>query len=153
MLHSVAKRCLIVAMSIVLPSIANAAEKVNIAITAPTDKSTSAGRETVVKGTVTPLKAGQFLWILARAQEFDPLWWPQREAKVLASGGWSGVAVLGEPRDVGKNFDIAAVVVDLAGHEEIKKHWINAVQTGEWRPMQIPRSIVMKVVSVKKAGH
>src|SRR5437879_4860115 len=60
------------------------------------------GRELTVKGTLRGSKDDAYVWVLVRRIDFDPLWWPQRNAKVDPNtGDWQAVAVFGDPQDIG----------------------------------------------------
>ena len=123
-------------------------EDFNLTIKTPMEAGT-VGRDVPVFGSAK-LGNDQFLWVLARDKRFGTLWWPQSEVQVPSSGKWSSTVVLGEPRDVGNKFDVGVAVFDRAGHEEMKKYWTNAMKTGEWRPIQIPRPAAIETMTLKK---
>jgi hypothetical protein len=108
-----------------------------IKITDPQD-GTRVGRETLVKGTAY-LPRGHYLWVLARRSDFEPLWWPQREAKVdPRTHEWSATAFFGESGDLGYAFDIGVISVNEEGHALLKDYLIKAMKTGSWMPVEIP---------------
>ena len=111
------------------------------------------GREMTVKGTVTKPPA-HYVWVVARRQDFAPLFWPQREANLERDGRtWSATAVFGEPRDVGWEFDVGAVVVDQAGHDRLRQYWEKAMESGDWRPIRLPTAAAEHFVRVQKTRH
>ena len=111
------------------------------------------GREMIVKGTAR-LPRGHSLWVLARRNDFKPLWWPQREAEVdPKTHKWSATAVFGGPQDVGWDFDIGVIAVNEEGHALLKDYWIKAMRTGDWRPIEIPLTSSSQTLRVKKVSH
>jgi len=110
-----------------------------VAITSPRAGS-SVGREIVVKGTAQ-LKDSEFLWLLARREDFDPLWYPQRYVRAdPKTGEWSATATIGTNADVNWNFDVAAITVDASGHQQLLEQWTEAMTSGNWKPIRIPNT-------------
>jgi hypothetical protein len=96
------------------------------------------GGEIKATGSLNPA-AGYHFWLLARAHEYDPLWYPQREIQPdLATGKWTTLVTFGTERDVGKTFDIALVAVTPEDHEALQTHWRNSMTSGKWTPMELP---------------
>lgn len=129
---------------------------VNIA--APND-GTNVGRETIVKGTAL-IPSGHHLWVLARRNDFEPLWWPQREAKIeipkpgARTGEWKATAVFGGPQDIGWEFDIGVITVNEEGHAILMEYWKKAMKSGDWKPIEIPNvSSPPQILKVKKVRH
>ncbi|MBE9580643.1 MAG: hypothetical protein IMF18_03385 [Proteobacteria bacterium] len=112
------------------------------------------GTELTVKGTAS-IPLGNYLWVLARRVDFEPLWWPQREAKIdPKTHKWSATATFGLPRDINWDFDIGVITVDANGHQELMDYWIEAMKTGDWRPIQIPATTSPpRIIRVKKVRH
>lgn len=127
--------------------------KISISITSPA-KNSSVGREVIVKGTAS-IPGGHYVWVLVRRKDFKPLWWPQREAEVdLTTAEWSAVAFLGGPQDIGWEFDIGAIVVSRKAHAKLRDYWIKAMQSGDWRPIEIPSTAVApQIIGVVKTSH
>lgn len=115
------------------------------------------GSEVQVRGITGSLPAGAYLWLLARRSSFYPMWWPQQEIRVQPNReDWSSGAHLGEPRDVGWDFDIGLIVVDSVGHDKLMNYWKKAATSGDWRPIEIPEPIdgyPPHVITVKKVRH
>ena len=124
-----------------------------VIITSPKDFS-RVSRDLIVTGRAT-VPTGIHVWALARRHDFEPLWWPQREVKVnQMTNQWETTVDLGEPRDVGWHFDIGIITVDAKGQQMLMDYWMNALQSGDWRPIQIPETTSPpKVVKVKKIRH
>lgn len=125
----------------------------DIVITEPQDNA-AVGREIIVKGKAN-IPRGSYLWVLARRNDFKPLWWPQREAEIdPRTKKWSATAVFGVAQDVGWTFDIGVIAVDKSGHSFLKNYWLKAMRTGDWRPIEIPETqCPPKIIKVKKTNH
>ena len=121
-----------------------------VTIQAPVDGS-GAGAEVTVKGTAK-LKPGDFLWLVARRSDFEPVWWPQRPLALdPKTGQFAGSATLGNVRDVGSQFDIAVITVDAAGNQQLTEYRTNALTTGEYKPTRIPSTTSPpRVIRLKK---
>jgi hypothetical protein len=67
-----------------------------------------------VEGTAT-IPSNHHLWIFARHESFRTSneWWTQGEAS-LHGNSWKLDATIGEPRDIGSDFDVTAAVFDAA---------------------------------------
>jgi len=124
-----------------------------IRITAPKDGST-VSRETIVTGTAS-IPKGHHLWILARRNDFEPLWWPQREAKIDdKTGEWRATVAFGGPQDIGWEFNIGVITVNNAGHTILMNYWKKAMKSGDWRLVEIPKvSSPPKILKVTKMSH
>lgn len=112
------------------------------------------GRQTIVKGTAE-IPRGNYLWVLARCSDYQPLWWPQREARIdPRTHQWRATVVFGESQDVGRDFDIGVIAVDEQGNAFLRNYWINAMKSGDWRPIEIPRtSCAPTTLQVRKMSH
>lgn len=109
------------------------------------------GKEIEAHGSLTPA-AGYHFWLLARAHEYDPLWYPQREVQPdLTTGKWTGLVTFGVSSDVGKTFDVALIAVPPDGHELVRKRWLDAMKSGNWTPIELPANAeVLATLSVAK---
>jgi hypothetical protein len=98
----------------------------------------SVGAGSVVEGRASAVE-GAHLWILARRKDVDG-WWPQGGGPVaIADGRWSSQAIYGTAADAGFDFEIAAVLVSGAVHEQWL-NWIrNVKETGQFPPVQLPK--------------
>jgi len=123
-----------------------------VTIQAPADGS-SAGAEVSIKGNAR-LKAGEFLWLVARRSDFEPVWWPQRALTPNAStGDFAGTATLGTARDIGYQFDLAVITVDAAGNQQLTDYRTNALTTNDYKPIRLPATTSPpRIVRVKKTS-
>ena len=128
-------------------------DKCDIKIIRPQNGS-NVGRETTVKGTAS-IPIGNHLWVLARRVDFEPLWWPQREAKIdPKTHKWNATANFGEPQDIKRDFHLGVITVNADGHKELMDYWIKAMSTENWRPIQIPETTSPpRIIKVKKVRH
>lgn len=128
-------------------------DQFSVKITSPKDGG-KVGRETIVKG-IALIPNGNYLWVLVRRADFEPLWWPQREAKIDPnSNQWKAAVRFGEEQDINWEFDIGAITVNAAGHRDLMDYWITAMKTGNWRPIQIPEATSPpRIIRVRKVRH
>jgi len=83
----------------------------------------------VVEGTAQ-LEEDAHLWVLAHRKDVNG-WWPQGGGEIAVTDGqWSVQVQYGGSEDVGHDFEIAAVIVSGAVHEQ----WL-----GSHPPVQLPR--------------
>jgi hypothetical protein len=83
----------------------------------------------VVEGSAR-LAEDAHLWVLVHRKDVDG-WWPQGGGEIaVANGHWSVQVQYGGPEDAGYDFEIAAVIVGRAVHEQ----WL-----GSLPPVQLPR--------------
>jgi predicted O-methyltransferase YrrM len=93
------------------------------------------------RGTVTGaarLTEDGHLWILVHRKDVNG-WWPQGGGETAVAGGrWSIEVKYGDPGDAGCDFEIAAVAVCRAVHEQWVE-WVRSAQSsGAYRPVQLP---------------
>ena len=99
---------------------------------------------------------GEFVWVLVhRIIGFRQVWWPQGEGEIdPANSVWEVSVTFGGPQDVGYDFEIAAIVVNQSQHNRLQEYWLNAMETGDWRPMRMPPTTATPVIRrVKKVSH
>ena len=109
----------------------------------------------LVQGTAT-LVPGDYLWVLAhRVEGFKDLWWPQGEGEVdPIKNTWRVHVTFGQSRDIGYEFEIAAVTVREREHRQLHDHISRAMQSGDWRPLRLPETTSPPIVRlVKKVSH
>lgn len=130
------------------------AQETKVQILDPSKEGTEVRRTYIVKGSAS-IQSGTHLWVLARREDFEGLWWPQGEGKVdPTSGEWKVSVTFGIQDDVGWNFDIAAVVVKEQSHIILRDYRTNAMKTNDWRPVELPQVVAPPVLrKVKKVGH
>jgi hypothetical protein len=81
-----------------------------------------------------------YLWVLVHRKDV-PGWWPQggKSINVADDGAWSVRVTYGGPNDVGRQFEIASVVVSRPVHAQWLQ-WVQSVrETGLYPPVQLPR--------------
>src|SRR5208337_5228443 len=93
-----------------------------------------------VKGTGT-IPADTYLWVFAHRKGLA-LWWPQGGGPaVITKGTWEVTATFGLERDNGRQFEIAAAVVDRNTNEKLM-NWVNkASETGQYPGMNFPSTV------------
>ncbi len=130
------------------------ADDIDVKIIAPSRDGVEVRKTYLVKGTATK-PSGSHLWVLARREDFEGLWWPQGEGKVdLRSKEWKVSVTFGIAEDVGWNFDIAVIVVPESSHTLLRNYRINAMKTGDWRPIEMPEVLSAPVLrKVRKVSH
>jgi predicted O-methyltransferase YrrM len=78
------------------------------------------------------------LWVLVHRKDVSG-WWPQGGGEIAVAAGQWGVAVkYGDPPDAGREFEIAAVVVRRAIHEQWTEWVRSAHASGAYPPVQLP---------------
>lgn len=112
------------------------------------------GSEGRVRGTAT-VPPGTFLWVLAHMKDLVAEWWPQggRAAVIEGDKTWVIVVGYGQPRDIGEDFEVAAVVVDANTNKDLQIWFAEAKKTKSYEPIPFPSSVggcVPVKVTVKK---
>jgi hypothetical protein len=146
----------IVAFSLVLAICASSAiaQEIAVKVIDPPRSQIEVRRSYKVVGTAS-IPSGTHLWVLTRREDFEGVWWPQNEGKVdPVSKSWKVSVNFGNPDDIGWNFDLAVIVVGNSQHALLKNYRINAMKTGDWRPIEMPKLLAAPVLlMVKKTGH
>ena len=87
------------------------AADIAVKIKDPSRDGTEVRKIYIVNGTAS-IPSGAHLWVLARREDFEGLWWPQGEGKINPiNNKWKVSVIFGTEEDIGWAFDIAAVVV------------------------------------------
>lgn len=111
-----------------------------------------------VDGTISGgLPNGQYMWILANPIFLPNQWWPQGGRQINPiKGQWSGTAFIGggPERDIGKKFDIAAVLVNEKDTEKLNNWVIETTKSGDFHSISLPESanIVDLVTVTRRQG-
>ena len=113
-----------------------AAPGCSVAIHAPRGGECVSHRGTVA-GAASLAEDGR-LWVLVHRKDVNG-WWPQGGGEIaVAAGQWSVEVKYGDPADDGCDFEIAAVVVGRAVHEQWVE-WVRSAQaSGACPPVQLP---------------
>lgn len=107
-----------------------------VTISSPTPGQT-VGSDGDVVGTAT-IPPGQYLWILAHRTGLQK-WWPESGgAASVNSGPWQAAVTYGEPRDIGHDFEVAAIVVESNENARLVAWVEKADQTGAYPPVSFP---------------
>lgn len=104
------------------------------------------GHGVPVQGTAT-LAPGLHLWVFARHVRFrtTDVWWPQGEGVVSPDTRvWEVYATIGEPRDVGAEFDVTVAVFSREQHQKIASF----LQQAQQKPVVPPRPMPPAVCTV-----
>lgn len=111
----------------------------NVAITTPARDDVRVGKEIDVKGTAS-IPDGNHLWVFShRLKGFKTLWWPQGEGEPdPKTKQWEVHVVFGEPKDVGYEFEIAAITVDSSQHLKLQEYLEKSMTSGNWLPITMP---------------
>lgn len=129
--------------------------QIKVEITHPERNGIEVGREMDVKGTAV-IPPGNYLWILVhRTKGFKRVWWPQNEAEIdPETNKWEVHVVFGMRRDIGYDFEIAAIVVNEKEHKKLQDYWEKAMQSADWRPILMPPTVTAPTIrSVRKKSH
>lgn len=124
-----------------------------VQITDPFRDGLEVRRTYIVRGTAS-IPSGAHLWVLARKEDFEGVWWPQAEGKIdPASKEWKVSVTFGIAEDIGWNFEVAAIAVSENSHTILRDYRIKAMKTGDWRPIEMPEVIIAPVLrKVRKVG-
>src|ERR1700759_1848382 len=111
-------------------------ERFVVKVTDPSRDSVEVGKGMTVKGTAS-VPDGYHLWVLARREDFDGVWWPQAEGKVdPKTGEWKVSVTFGEADDIGSKFDVGVIVVDEAGHAVLQEYRRKSMKNNVWTPIE-----------------
>lgn len=102
------------------------------------------------------LTAGEHVWVLVhRTKGFKDVWWPQGEGEVdPRTSEWTVSVSFGQPADIGYEFEVAAVTVAEKEHSRLKAYLDHAMETGDWRAIQMPATTSPPVLrTVRKVSH
>jgi hypothetical protein len=90
-----------------------------------------------VKGTGA-IPVDTYLWVFVHRKGLA-LWWPQGGGSaVITKGTWEVTATFGRERDNGRQFEIAAAVVDRNTNEKLVNWGKKAEETGQYPGMDFP---------------
>ncbi|HEY3579783.1 MAG TPA: hypothetical protein VGK82_04540 [Pyrinomonadaceae bacterium] len=111
------------------------------------------GESVTVRGNAT-IPADGNLWLLAHKSSMGNQWWPQAGPIEIKNGEWQAEVFFGRSRDVGSNFEVAAVVVNHETNTALTK-WFSTARTSDYPPVVFPDAnsscSVVKVTVVKTA--
>lgn len=98
----------------------------------------------LIEGTHKHISKNEKLWIFINPINTNR-YYPQNSFSVLdANGKWSTLVYLGQKNDVGKKFEIIAVLVKKDAIKEIKQYLIEANNKQDWAGMEkIPENALI----------
>jgi len=125
------------------------AKRNKVTITSPKEGD-NVGSRIVVKGTST-IHDNSHVWVLVHLKLLSNQWWPQPKPVVDEKGNWQALASIGEPEDIGFDFEIVAATFDQQAEAEILRYHDHGSKTGQWLPISFPKTTSNKaVVTVKR---
>jgi hypothetical protein len=84
---------------------------------------------------------GTHLWVFAHRKGLA-LWWPQGGgATTVVDGMWDTTVFLGEPRDIGRPFEIVAIAVEANADASLRAWVARAEETGRYPGMRFPQAV------------
>lgn len=121
-----------------------------LVITSPRDGSNCGATERVEgKSTVPPDK---HLWIFAHRQGLR-LWWPQvGEVRVEEDGTWKQTIFVGQPQDIGFDFEITARWVDSRQSTDLEGY-LQRGETAGYPGLPLPEGAPTATVICSKVSH
>jgi hypothetical protein len=107
----------------------------DIEITYPYDGATVEIRE-IVRGTSEKIPEGQAIWIVVYPHIVGR-YYPQNDpADVHADGDWASLTFIGIEEDVGRKFDIIAVLADESAQEAFNVYLTQAKDKKTWQGLE-----------------
>jgi hypothetical protein len=93
-----------------------------------------------VTGTARRLQE-TYLWILAHPMGVA-LWWPQGSGPTpVMKDHWTTFVFIGSERDVGRDFEIAAILVDQDENSRLRQWVDDAERSGQYSGIRFPRVV------------
>jgi hypothetical protein len=93
---------------------------------------------------------GRYLWLFVHRSDL-PGWWPQNSAiKIKPDGSWMQGAYIGVPADVGFDFEIKAIWINDAAHNEMVQYIKDGTSTSSYPPISLPDGEPTTMITVKK---
>ena len=120
-------------------------------VTTPLRDGAPVGKEMLVEGTAQ-LPVGHHLWVFARRDDFEPLWWPQGEGKVV-NDKWRVLVHFGGAQDINYPFDLAVAAFTEDAHLKLETYRRKAMKTGDSRPIDMPEAEAPQIFHVLKVSH
>ena len=106
-------------------------EASQVKITYPLNQTSCQATETV-QGTSGSLPPDMEVWIIIKPQEND-LYYPQNKAVQMdVNGNWSSVVSIGRQSDIGKKFEIIAVLADESARNSFDAYIANCRDEGSF---------------------
>jgi len=107
-------------------------------ITAPSEGQ-RIGDRIIVQGK-SDIKTQGKIWVLAHLKLLGGKWWPQDKTVVDKDGNWQALAWIGQPQDIGMEFEIAVATFDENASKEIERYHLEGQRTGNYLPIGFPKT-------------
>jgi hypothetical protein len=113
--------------------------RIRVDIAQPAQDGVQVGKEMDVEGTAF-VPEGNHVWVLAHVVDgFEDFWWPQGQGKIdPATHHWKVHVFVGQPQDIGKNFELAVITVADREHFQLQDWLKKGMATGDFKPMEMP---------------
>jgi hypothetical protein len=112
----------------------------SVTITSPKEGE-PVGPDGDVSGTAA-IPVDKFLWVFAHRKGLQN-WWPQGGGPAsVIQGSWHVAVTYGLQRDIGRDFEIAATLVDGEANAKLKAWFERADRTGTYPPVPFPSAAV-----------
>jgi hypothetical protein len=96
---------------------------------------------------------GKHLWLFCQRKGLS-LWWPQGgAAQVGENGDWMQSIFIGQPQDVGFDFEIVAIWVSESINKDLIDYFVSAAKTDRYPGMRLPEGSPRAQVTVRKNSH
>lgn len=96
---------------------------------------------------------GKHLWVFSH-REGLAVWWPQGgEVTVKSDGTWKHAVFLGQPQDIGLDFEIAVLWLDDQVDKQTKEYLSKGDATGHYPGIPLPTGEPRTIVTVAKTRH
>ena len=144
----------VIILTVIVSRVSKAECTVTIATPAP---NTEVGSTVDVSGSVSDIPAGDKMWVFAHMSGLG-VWWPQGGGAAAGYGDkeWKIAAYIGEPRDIGRNFEITTRVVEPMDNGKLEQWVRETSQSGRYPGIAMPNSVATcspnPTVVVKKTG-
>jgi len=114
-----------------------------VTITYPSDGAPVEIRE-MIQGTSERIPEGQLLWIIVYSQ-MAGRYYPQNDVgAVQANGDWSSLAVIGIEEDVGRKFDIVAVLAGKEAQDAFNAYLAQSKDQKKWLGLErLPNGVAI----------
>ncbi|MCP4986785.1 MAG: hypothetical protein GY928_12260 [Colwellia sp.] len=111
------------------------------------------GSRVTVKGTYD-IEDDSHVWVLTHPKLLQDQWWPQPKPVLDEKNNWQAFAYIGEPQDIGIEFEIAVATFDKEAETEILKYHEHGKNTSQWIPISFPKvTSQIDMITVKKESH
>jgi hypothetical protein len=98
----------------------------------------------MVRGSSRAVPSGQLVWVVVFVHKVGRYYPQNQAADVQSGGGWSSLAYIGVPTDVGLKFDLLAVLVDDSGRSAFASYLARARDRSSFEGLeQLPQGVTV----------